>query len=86
MEPVGLNTQVSTRRFEDIPLNCPESRRRRIFVCEKRCKVLHYMAQSYATYIDAYIGYYGGFWQVFGQMSWTVINFSSAFQRSKVEY
>ena len=34
-------------RFEDIPFNCEESKRRNIFTCEKRAKVLHFMAQSY---------------------------------------
>lgn len=57
-------------RFEDIPLNCVESERRKIFSCTKKAKILHFMAQSYKAF-DAF-QYYSHFWRTYEQLSWTV--------------
>ena len=53
----------------DIPLNCPESAARRVFVCEARPKVLHFMAKSYS--VDNVLwGYFAGFWKAYARLGW----------------
>ena len=53
----------------DIPLNCPESIARRVFVCEARPKVLHFMAKSYSV-DNVFWGYFAGFWKAYARLGW----------------
>lgn len=55
-----------------VPLNCPASIEKHVFVCSKRAKVLHYMAQSYAVYSDV-LQYYANFWNTYVSLSWNII-------------
>ena len=58
--------------FAHIPLNCPQSELKKIFACNKKAKVLHFMAQSYKEYISEYLLYYSSFWRSYNEMSWEI--------------
>ena len=70
----NLMDYFSSRRLSvgDIPLNCDESARREIFVCERRASVLHYMGGSH-TVEHGFMQYYSGFWKAFADLRWNLL-------------
>ena len=63
------NTSLS---IGDIPLNCDESARRGVFVCERRARVLHFMAGSHSV-DNAFMQYYAGFWRAYADLGWNLL-------------
>ena len=62
----------SDLKLNEVPLNCDESRKKHVFACPKRAKVVHFMAQSY-TIASEIFGYYTSFWHSFNQLSWNTV-------------
>ena len=54
--------------LNNIPYNCEESRKSSIFVCEKKAKVIHFMAQSYKNGIYNFAHYYSFFWESYNDL------------------
>jgi len=57
---------------DDIPWNCPRSREARVFVCQRRAKVLHFMVSAHRGPLR-FLQFYAGFWDMFGAMSWNIL-------------
>lgn len=63
--------QSNQRRLDDVDLNCAESRRKKIFVCPKKAKVLHFMSGTYNSY--NFLLYYSFYWDMYKLLSWTLL-------------
>jgi len=57
---------------EAVPLNCEAAVQRQVFACERRAKILHFMAQAHSGDYS-FLRYYAGFWEVFKSLSWQVL-------------
>lgn len=59
-------------KFADVSLNCPESIEKKIFVCTRKAKVLHFMAGTYMDY--NFLSYYAFHWDMYKDLSWNIIS------------
>ena len=66
-----LNDHTIT--IDMIPVECEASNKAQIFVCSKRPKVLHFMAQSYKENNYCFANYYCHFWQSYVDLSWHIL-------------
>ena len=77
LEAQLLEKNTTIRSMTQVPLNCAASRARKMFVCEKTARVLHFMASSYSSGTGEGLGalrYYQNAWDYYAKMEWMVIH------------